>query len=90
MNRPITGAIAAALALCASGAVAHAKGRAIAPPMPPKTSEIVLTPQGFVIRERSANAPALTAASTTPVGAAVRFDSALLGTANGENADGAR
>lgn len=87
MNKPITGAIAAACALCAAAAPVAAKTRAVAPP-PPKPHQIVETADGFVINERVP--AALTGKAVLPaipIGASVRLDASLLRSTSQETAD---
>lgn len=87
MKKPITGAIAAALALCASAAPVFAKSRTVDAPSP-KPRQITETPEGFVIRERDATVRVSIAAPISiPVGAGVHFDAALLHGDNRETAD---
>ncbi|MGC4250442.1 MAG: hypothetical protein QM605_02960 [Sphingobium sp.] len=83
MNKPIIGAIAAVLALCASTAPVTAKTRTVAPASP-KPTHIVETAEGFIIQERhfAALASDLVPASIR-VGASVRIDAAMNGIFSG-------
>lgn len=78
MNKPIIGAIAAVLALCASAAPVVAKTRTVIP-APPKPTRIIETPDGFVIQECTGVAMAGNLVpAPVRVGASVRIDAAIL------------